>query len=1018
MTLDRTDKDKPYILAVLFFLSGSTALVYEVVWIRLFAINFGSTVEAMSTVLSVYLGGLAVGAAATRRLTLRSPRKCLRFYGLAEIFTGIYAWAVPSLLRAASPLLKSLYAGGHGSIFTLTLIRATGGAATLLPATIAMGTTLPLLARWIASRQSSRPQIAAGQSLSTLYSINLAGASAGAILSGFALLPALGFTHTLTLACSANVIIGIAAWWIGGETGEEISAPEDRGPIPTVNLGLPNRVLVPVAFLSGWACLLYEVAWGRIYGLLFGPTASTLTLILAVFLVGLTAGGIWAGSLRRNLAGWLCAAEAASALALLGAILAAGASPPWIADWVRLHNASSTQIELMKLALLALTLLPLTIPLGLTFPLIMSLGGSTPERLIALPATKATDKRRGSGRPRFPSPQSPAIGPSFSAERFASWIGGIYGINIAGCIVGSIMAGWLLIPAIGTEQTVLLGGLVNLGLGLLVLNRIRPAWRKPVDAAAVAVVVAVALLFPRWDMAAMAAGGYKYAPYYATSSALHRGELLSLHEGVSGTVAVRRDGGSLLLSIDGKVDASDSGGDLLTEKLLAHLPLLLAPDAHRVCLIGLASGVTAGAALSHPLQRLDVIEVSRDVVRASHYFDGVNGRPLQDPRTTLIVNDGRNHLALTSAVYDVIISEPSNPWIAGMNSLFTRDFFRIARLRLRGQGIFAQWFHTYNMPPGDLRSLVAAFVDVFPSSILWKLNDGDILLTGFAGEANFFQHSFPNLSKAALADLARAGVENPKLLLDLYIMRDSDLRKFAGDAEPNTDDHPWLEFHGQRDLHAQTDPANEAALFAAVESPPPPPVRALRESMSPAEYLAIGRMFERAESYRSAFRAYQQAQRASFSVEALAGMDRCARLSQERAAVMAALGLAGSSDGIEQRVAQALEKGQSGQVDAARFLFEETALAHPQDAAAQFNFGLFFLEQKSYQPAIRQFRQALKLDSKYLPAYEALAESYLQLQDFAAAAEWSRRILEIDPNHPVARRTLATLEQKLNRTGH
>ncbi len=862
MTPDLTFPTKRRIVGILFFLSGALALVYEVVWIRLFAISFGNTAQAMSMVLSVYLGGIATGAAAGRRLTRRSAAQCLRLYGMAELLVSLYAFLVPYLLRGAAPLFQSLYAEGHGATGVLTGLHALAGSAILFPATSAMGATLPLLARWIAGAQDANELSDAARRVSNLYSVNLAGASAGAILCGFALLPAFGFAHTLVLACSGNALIGLASMWLARGAARKAPATQVRPAAPVAGPALPGRVIIPVAFFGGWTCFLYEVAWGRLYGLLFGPTASTVTLVLAAFLVGLTVGGVWAGRLRRNLPAWLCGAQAGCALALLWAIAAAGALPPWIADWVRVHNPYPVQIEFMKVAMLVVTLLPLTLLFGLIFPLTMRAGSS-------------------------------------ATATFAGWIGGLYGVNTVGCIAGAVAAGWWLVPAVGTERTLLLGGLVNLALALLVLHRIRPRWRTPALAVATVGALLVGWLFPRWDMAAMTAGGYKYAPYYTGSGALQAGELVWVHEGIAGTVAVRRDAGSLILSIDGKVDASDAGGDLLTEKLLAHLPLLLAPQADRVCLIGLASGVTAGAALTHSIRQLDVVEVSPDVIRASHDFDRVNRRPLEDRRTTLIVNDGRNHLALTSSRYDVIISEPSNPWIAGMNNLFTRDFFRIARGRLRPAGIFAQWFHIYNMPRNDLRSLVAAFADVFPSAALWKLNDGDILLTGFAADPPFLHLPAPAVPPAALADLAAVGVENPELLLDLYVMRDGALQRFAGGAEPNTDDHPWLEFHGQQDLHAQTDPANEAALFSSIAAPPPASVRRLRESLGPAGYLAIGRMFERAESYRSAFGAYQQAQRQSPSVEALAAMDRCARLPGERTAVIAALGLAGSSDGLE-----------------------------------------------------------------------------------------------------------------------
>src|SRR5260370_20169199 len=191
---------------------------------------------------------------------------------------------------------------------------------------------------------------------------------------------------------------------------------------------------------------------------------------------------------------------------------------------------------------------------------------------------------------------------------------------------------------------------------------------------------------------------------------------------------------------------------------------------------------------------MDVIEVSPEVVQASHLFDGANGKPLEDSRTHLIVNDGRNHLALVDRQYDAMLSEPSNPWISGMNSMFTREFFRIARRRLNSGGVLAQWFHLYNMPPDGLRSLLRAFTEVFPSAALWQLNEGDVLLTGFAGD--WSDEGLPGAPRTAVMDLAAVGVTGPSLLSTLYVMRGADLVRFACLAESNTDDRPLLEFHG------------------------------------------------------------------------------------------------------------------------------------------------------------------------------------------------------------------------------
>jgi spermidine synthase len=174
------------------------------------------------------------------------------------------------------------------------------------------------------------------------------------------------------------------------------------------------------------------------------------------------------------------------------------------------------------------------------------------------------------------------------------------------------------------------------------------------------------------------------------------------------------------LAIDGKIDASN-GGDMLTQRLLAHVPLLLHPNPRRVAIIGLGSGVTLGSALTHPIERVDTIEISREVIEASRHFDSENGRALEDARSKLIVGDGRSHMMLGRSEYDVVISEPSNPWIAGVAGLFTREMFEAIRNRLAPDGIVCQWAHAYDMSRADLRSIVATFIDVFPYAMLWPL---------------------------------------------------------------------------------------------------------------------------------------------------------------------------------------------------------------------------------------------------------------------------------------------------------
>jgi tetratricopeptide (TPR) repeat protein len=319
------------------------------------------------------------------------------------------------------------------------------------------------------------------------------------------------------------------------------------------------------------------------------------------------------------------------------------------------------------------------------------------------------------------------------------------------------------------------------------------------------------------------------------------------------------------------------------------------------------------------------------------------------------------------------------------------------------------------MPGDDLRSLLQAFHEVFPNAALWRLNDGDVLLTGMEGESAWPGEA-PHLPDAAKADLARAGVTDPALLWNMYVMRDSDIGRFAGNAPPNTDDRPWLEFHGQRDLHAQTDAQNvdEVESFPRTESDPVLVAR-VREASTGKQFLAYAKMFEGAESYRSAYRNYQSAFRSDpSSMEALAGMDRCARLPRERNAVRLALGLpTAGADTPQKRTEWALQKARSGDVARAVFLFTEGVAARPNDPTARFNFGVFRLEQNDYPEAIGLFEQAIALDPSNIPAHEAIAEAHLKLRDYAGAAQWSRRILQLNPNHAMARQILGALEREI-----
>jgi spermidine synthase len=450
-------------------------------------------------------------------------------------------------------------------------------------------------------------------------------------------------------------------------------------------------------------------------------------------------------------------------------------------------------------------------------------------------------------------------------DHAAADIAYVYAANTIGAIAGSLAGGFLLLPALGVQRTITAAATVSAigGTALVILARAGRAATAGLAFAAAA-LVAGAWQVRTWDPVLMSSGAYKYAPYVEGAdfeSALSAGTLLYYKDGAAATVSVRRVAGTVSLAIDGKVDASNAG-DMLTQKLLGHLPLLLHAHPQRVAIIGLGSGVTLGAALEHPVARADMLEISREVVAASRFFDRENGRALDDPRTKLIVGDGRTHMLLGRGGYDVIVSEPSNPWMAGIASLFTREFFAAAAAALTADGILCQWAHTYDMSDADLRSIAATFQSVFPEGTMWLVGAGDLLLIGsrtpILPRLEVLQTSFARPGVAA--DLGVVSVASPDTLLTMFVGGPMELRAYGAGAVLQTDDRTALEFSAPLSIFGRTRQDNAAILAALTPLDGLPPlVRAARTTSDAAEWRSRGRMLLQAEAFGGAYDAFARA---------------------------------------------------------------------------------------------------------------------------------------------------------------
>jgi spermidine synthase len=319
---------------------------------------------------------------------------------------------------------------------------------------------------------------------------------------------------------------------------------------------------------------------------------------------------------------------------------------------------------------------------------------------------------------------------------------------------------------------------------------------------------------------------------------------------------------------------------MLTQKLLAHLPLLLHDDPRSVYIIGLGSGVTLGSALSHPIEHATISEISPEVVSASEAFAKENRQALHDPRTRLIVGDGRSHLLLSADKYDVIISEPSNPWMAGVSTLFTREFFLAARSRLEPGGILCQWAHTYNISDEDLRSIVATFLSAFPDGSTWLVGEGDLLLIGATAPIRALEEGVMRgwQRPGVAADLAGAGVHDPFSVLTLFVARGRDLEPYSGRATIQSDDALSLEFSAPRAIYGQFERGNVDRLRAvAARAEQPPAIRRVRATATALEWRHRAQMELAADAPDLAYQDFAQALAvAPDDIETLDGFARAA----------------------------------------------------------------------------------------------------------------------------------------------
>jgi spermidine synthase len=779
------------LLLLLFTLSGASALVYEVLWTRRLTHVFGSTTLAASTVLAAFMLGLAAGSVALGRWADRNRNRALRAYGLLEIAIGAYGFAVPYLLRglerayvSLAPLLESFPMLYFVAQFFLA------GAVLAVPCVL-MGGTLPVLARWIVLREDEL-----GARVGALYAANTLGAGLGAAAATYVLLPAAGVRASELSAVALNLAAGLAALALAGrgarvrEAGA--AAPPETGESPAAGPAAQRALLAAIA-LSGFAAMVDEVTWTRLVGLIFGSSVYAFGLMLLLFLAGLAVGSALYVRLRRiDPSRVLGVALAANTFAALAGIALVPRLPyAYMRAFPAVQGAFAWDQALQVLTT-APALLPIAVLFGVAFPA----------------AVAATADLASAGR---------------GVGRVTAW-------NTLGTVGGAFLGGFVLIPRLGLRASLTIAAAATALGAVLALSRpgLERARRRTAIAATAAVLAALAL--PAWPHGLLARGAGFYASIYGTSEGLREAdrdsELLFYEDGIATTLSVDRQGPYRFYRSNGKTDASTETGDMTNQLLLGHLPMLRHPAPADVFVLGLGTGVSAASVARYPVRSIDIADIEGASQRATQMFAPENRGILSDPRVRMLVADGRNALLVRDQTYDVIISDPSDVWVAGVGSLFTREFYELARRRLKPGGLIVQWFHMHSLPPDQMKLIVATFRSVFPSTSLWRPNRGDVILMGSVEPVPWdlarLRQRFENVPGVA-EDLRPYGFWHPLSIFAAFVLDGEDLDRMLADTRGlHADDRPVVEYLAPRAERADTTSANDAGVQALQTKALPP----------------------------------------------------------------------------------------------------------------------------------------------------------------------------------------------------
>ena len=763
---------KTWPVLALFFCSGATALIYEVVWSKYLSQMFGSTIYAQTVVLAVFMGGLALG---NRWFGAKSDQllRPIRTYGFVELAIGLYAFFFPNLFAAADKIFVRVGSAVLEHSLILLAIKGALSLLLLLVPTILMGGTLPLLAAFL-----QRTSLDAGRRSARFYSVNSLGAVFGSAVAGFYLVQNWGMVASLQLSALVNLGIAGTAILLSRSLEQQAgSLPQSADKSDSSANDAALKWASVLVALTGGISMGLEVLASRSMALLFGSSLQSFAIVLISFILGIGLGSAAIASPRlRN---WN--STKAVTILLMAAALWIGLLVFRIESWVEIYRVlrsglarSTTGYVFYQMLAAALAMIVLGLPaamIGAVLPLLIR---SASER----------------------------------ATRLGEQVGRLLTWNTIGAVIGVLLTGFVIMPRLGLRNAFLF-----LAFGLTLAGAIA-AWRQQMprlrncSGAVGALLVTFMFIGNEGWRHVMSSGVFRARETEVNPNMLRlRKEHIKIYfyeDAPDATVDIEQGDGigapaDLGLRLNGKTDAS-SRGDLCTQLLVGHIPMAARPDAKDVFILGLGSGITGGAVLGHPIEHLTIAENCEPVIRAAKYFESLNRGVLTNPLAKIWTEDARTILKLSPKKYDVIITQPSNPWMAGVGSVFSREYYELGASRLKESGVMAQWFHVYDMHDGIVNLVLRTFGSVFPNMEIWDSGSGDLILLGslkpWASDPAVYARLFER--QAPRKDFELVGIKSPEALWARQLASQRTAFAISAPGPIQSDLFPILEYEAPR----------------------------------------------------------------------------------------------------------------------------------------------------------------------------------------------------------------------------